>query len=160
MFVPVPGFPISYAVVFFMFNVWGKRRLFIRLILVSLVTFFIIIMWINYTSPYMGIKLTTLVVIGTDCINITINFPSYFDTSLYTCLCTWKVNTFILKRVVMVAWLLDLQLPMQSVPITTTVVSLNPAQARCTWYNIMWSSLSVTFGRWIVFSRYSGSLHQ
>ena len=73
-----------------------------------------------------------------DCINITINFPSYFDTSLYTCLCTWKVNTFILKRVVVVAWLLDLQLPMQSVPITTTVVSLNPAQARCTRYNIMW----------------------
>jgi hypothetical protein len=40
---------------------------------------------------------------------------------------SWKVNTFILKRVVVVAWLLDLQLPMQSVPITTTVVSLNPA---------------------------------
>ena len=100
--------------------------------------FFIIIMWINYTSPYMGIKLTILVVIGTDWINITINFPSYFDTSLYTCLCTWKVNTFILKWVVVVAWLLDLQLPMQSVPITTNVVSLHPAQARCTRYNIMW----------------------
>jgi hypothetical protein len=28
-------------------------------------------------------------------------------------------------------------LPMQSVPITTNV-SLNPAQARCTQYNIMW----------------------
>jgi hypothetical protein len=33
---------------------------------------------------------------------------------------------------------LDLQLPMQSVPITTNVVSSNPAQARCSGYNIMW----------------------
>ena len=39
--------------------------------------------------------------------------------------------------VVMNAWLLDLQLPMQSVPITTNVVSLNPTQARCTRYNFM-----------------------
>jgi len=31
----------------------------------------------------------------------------------------------------------DLQLPMQSVPITTMVVSSNSAQARCTLYNIM-----------------------
>ena len=27
--------------------------------------------------------------------------------------------------------------PMQSVPITTNIVSWNPAQARCTQYNIM-----------------------
>ena len=33
---------------------------------------------------------------------------------------------------------LDLQLPMQSVLITTNVVSSNPAQARCSGYNIMW----------------------
>ena len=32
-------------------------------------------------------------------------------------------------------WQLDLQIPMQSVPITTDVVNLNPAQA--TRYNIM-----------------------
>jgi hypothetical protein len=64
---------------------------------------------------------------------------------------------------VMIAWLLDLQLPVQSVPITTNIVSLYPAQvqhyvikfvsdlrqvggfpvslnlaqARCTPYNIM-----------------------
>jgi hypothetical protein len=31
--------------------------------------------------------------------------------------------------VVVIAWLLDLQLPMQSVPITTNIVSLNPTQA-------------------------------
>ena len=40
------------------------------------------------------------------------------------------------------SWLLsygsmDLQLPMQSVPITTNVVNSNPAQAGCTRYNIM-----------------------
>ena len=33
---------------------------------------------------------------------------------------------------VMIVWKLDLQLPMQSVPIITEVVSSNPAQARCT----------------------------
>jgi len=32
----------------------------------------------------------------------------------------------------------DLQLPMQSVHITTNVVRSNSAQARCTRYNIMW----------------------
>jgi len=31
----------------------------------------------------------------------------------------------------------ELQLPMQSLPFTTSVVSSNPAQARCTQYNIM-----------------------
>jgi hypothetical protein len=31
----------------------------------------------------------------------------------------------------------DVQLPVQSVPITTKVVSSNPVQARCTQYNIM-----------------------
>ena len=47
----------------------------------------------------------------------------------------------------------------QSVPITT-VVSSNPGQTRCTRCNIMWSSLSVTCGRSVVFSGYSGFLHQ
>ena len=31
----------------------------------------------------------------------------------------------------------DLQLPVQSVPITTNVANLNPTQERCTRYNIM-----------------------
>jgi hypothetical protein len=44
----------------------------------------------------------------------------------------------------------------QSVPITTNIVSSNPAQVRCTWYNTM----SVTCGRSVVFSRYSSFLHQ
>jgi len=34
--------------------------------------------------------------------------------------------------------MVDLQPPMQSVPITTNVVGSNPSQARCTRYNIMW----------------------
>jgi len=32
--------------------------------------------------------------------------------------------------------------------------------ARCTWYNIMWQSLSVTCGRSVVFPGYCGFLHQ
>jgi len=38
----------------------------------------------------------------------------------------------------MIVWYLDLQLSMQLVPNTANVVSTNPAQARCTRYNIMW----------------------
>jgi hypothetical protein len=38
---------------------------------------------------------------------------------------------------VVIVLLLDFQLHMQSVPITTNVASSNPAQARCTLYNIM-----------------------
>jgi hypothetical protein len=39
--------------------------------------------------------------------------------------------------VVVIVWQLDLQLPMQSVPITTKVLSWNPAQARFTRYIII-----------------------
>jgi len=39
--------------------------------------------------------------------------------------------------VVVIVWQLDLQLHMQSVTITTEVVSSNSAQARCNQYNIM-----------------------
>jgi hypothetical protein len=35
-----------------------------------------------------------------------------------------------------------------------------PLMARCTRYNIMWSSLSVTCDRSVFFSGYSGFLHQ
>jgi len=35
-----------------------------------------------------------------------------------------------------------------------------PLMARCTRYNIMWQSLSVTCDRSVVISRYSGFLHQ
>ena len=38
---------------------------------------------------------------------------------------------------VVIVWEMDLQLPMQSVPITTNIVSLNPAQSGGTQYNIM-----------------------
>jgi len=35
-----------------------------------------------------------------------------------------------------------------------------PLMMRCTQYNILWCSLSVTCDRSVVFSRYSGFLHQ
>jgi len=47
---------------------------------------------------------------------------------------------------------------MQSVPITTDVVSSNLDQGEV--YNIMWYSLSVTCDRLVVFSGYSRVLHQ
>jgi len=37
-----------------------------------------------------------------------------------------------------VVWYLGLELHLQSMPISTNVVSSNYAQARCTRYNIMW----------------------
>ena len=36
------------------------------------------------------------------------------------------------------SWVNNYPVSVQSVPITTNVVSLNPTQARCTWYNIIW----------------------
>jgi hypothetical protein len=50
---------------------------------------------------------------------------------------TKPFSVFWFKAVVIV-WKLDLQLPMQSVPIATIVVGSNPAQAIHTRYNIMW----------------------
>ena len=49
------------------------------------------------------------------------------------------------------------ELPMQSVPITTNIVTSNPAHGEV--YNIMWSSLSVTCRRSVVFSGQSGFHH-
>ena len=59
---------------------------------------------------------------------------------------------------VVIVWYLDLQLPMQSVPITTDIASLNLDQDEV--YNIMWWSLSVTGDRSVVFSGSSGFTHQ
>ena len=41
-----------------------------------------------------------------------------------------------MEEAVVIVWLLDLQLPMQSVPITTDIVSSNLDQSEV--YNIMW----------------------
>ena len=38
--------------------------------------------------------------------------------------------------------------------ISTNVVSSNPTQAKCTWYNILWKKNSVTFDRLVVFFGY------
>ena len=52
--------------------------------------------------------------------------------------------------VAVIVWLLDLQPTIQLVHITTDVVSSNLDQDKV--YNIMWSSLSVTCDRSVVFS--------
>jgi hypothetical protein len=67
-------------------------------------------------------------------------------------------NQFYIKYVL--AKLIISLLHVQSVPINTNVVNSNPAQTRCTRYNIMWWSLSMTCGRSVVFSEHSGFLHQ
>jgi hypothetical protein len=51
---------------------------------------------------------------------------------------------------VVIVWWLGLQLPMQSVPITTNV-SLNPAQVRSTRYNIMFVSDFLQVGGFLRF---------
>ena len=56
-----------------------------------------------------------------------------------------------------VVWYLDLNLPVQSMHITTYAESSNPDQARYTPFNIMSYSLAVTYGRSVVFS---GFIHQ
>jgi hypothetical protein len=56
--------------------------------------------------------------------------------------------------VALIAWQLELQLPMHSVPITTDDMSLNLDQGEV--YNSMWSNLSVTCDRSVVFSESSG----
>ena len=68
----------------------------------------------------------------------------------YCIICPFSINGFWLGTVVMViVWWSDLQLHKQSIPITTYVVISTPAQARCTLYNIMWWSMSVTCMRQI-----------
>ena len=58
----------------------------------------------------------------------------------------------------MIVWYLDLQLPMQSEPITTEVVGSNLDQGEV--YNIMWSSLWVTCDSPDVFSGSFRFVHQ
>jgi hypothetical protein len=89
-----------------------------------------------------------------------------------------KFNFVLWAVVVVIIWLLDLQLPMQSVPITTKVVSSSPIhgqvyslQLLCDkvfsdfrqvvgFLPVLWLKFSVTSDRSLVFSRYSGFLHQ
>jgi hypothetical protein len=58
--------------------------------------------------------------------------------------------------VAVIVWYLDLQLPMQSLPITTDVSS-NLDQGEV--YNIMWWSLSVTCDRSVVSSAIKTDRH-
>ena len=61
---------------------------------------------------------------------------------------------------VVIAWWLDLQLPLQEVPITTKVVSSNLVHGEVYSIQHYVISLSVTWDRSVVFSWYSGFLHQ
>jgi hypothetical protein len=61
--------------------------------------------------------------------------------------------------VVVIVWYLDLQLPMQSVPTTTKIVSLNPAHGKVYLIPLYVINLSVISGRSVVFSGYLGFLH-
>ena len=54
---------------------------------------------------------------------------------------------------------MNLELRMQSVPIIINFVKTNPVQARCTRFNIIWESLSVTCGRSMVFSTDKADRH-
>jgi hypothetical protein len=72
-------------------------------------------------------------VVGINSYNDTVNI--YNDTvNIYTLYITYTFSSSQRDRDRMV---IDLQLPMPSVPITTNDASSNPAQARCTRYNIM-----------------------
>jgi hypothetical protein len=75
--------------------------------------------------------------------------------------CLWNHTLYCINfrchRVAVIVWLLDLQLPMHSVYITTDVVNSNLDQGEV--YNIMWYSLSVTFDRSVVFSGSSDFLN-
>ena len=54
---------------------------------------------------------------------------------IYIYIIVWRVSRGAV--IVVIAWFLDLQLPVKSMHITTNVVSSYPAQARCTRYNIV-----------------------
>jgi hypothetical protein len=68
----------------------------------------------------------------------------------------YKMSTTHGAVVVVIVWSLDLQLPIQSVFITTNVVSSNPAQAIQHYVIKFVSDLRYVGG----FSGYSGFLHQ
>ena len=58
----------------------------------------------------------------------------------------------------MVVWLLDLQLPLQSVSITTKVVSSKPAHGEV--HSIKHNVIQFVSDRSVFFSKYSGFLYQ
>ena len=61
---------------------------------------------------------------------------------------------------VLIVRYLDLQLPVQSMPITANVVSLNPVHGEVYLIQHYEISLSVTYDRSVVFSGYSGFFNQ
>ena len=61
---------------------------------------------------------------------------------------------------VVIVWLLDLQLHMQSVPITINIVSLNPAHGEVYSIQLYVMKFSVTCDRLVVFSGFFAFLYQ
>ena len=64
---------------------------------------------------------------------------------------SWKLH-FVATRLDLGLWCL--------MPLSTIFELYHAIHGRCTRYSIMWSSLSVTCARSVVFSRYSSFLHQ
>jgi hypothetical protein len=66
--------------------------------------------------------------------------------------------------IIIIIWKLDLQLPVHSVPITTNVVSSNPAQARCTSglrvrvmvFNVIFNNISAISWRSVLLVKETG----
>jgi hypothetical protein len=77
----------------------------------------------------------SLKVVGTKCISCL--FLCVFLITMNFCRWSSFPNLPVMLGVVVIILWLDLQLPMQSVPITNNVASSNPVQERCTLYNIM-----------------------
>jgi hypothetical protein len=86
------------------------------------------------TNIWLWFGEVVVVIVWYTCTNIWLRFGEVVVVIVwYTCNNIWL---WFGEVVVVIVWYLDL--PMPSVPITTNVVSSNPTQARCTWYNIMW----------------------
>jgi hypothetical protein len=100
---------------------------------------------IEYTSPWTGFELTTLVVIDTNCtgssdtsssqrFTLASSFSNSINSSTSDTSSSQRfLSTHLLWGVAVIVWWLDLQLPMQSVHITTEVVSSNPVHDEVYW---------------------------
>jgi hypothetical protein len=68
----------------------------------------------------------------------------------------WNTIKILMAVLALIIWYLRFTSNgIQSVPITTTVCVFDMSTARCTWYNFMWYSLSVTCSRFLLFYDYS-----
>ena len=85
---------------------------------------------------------------------------SYGMKNKCTDLIMYPLHKYSSAIMAMIVWQLDLQLLVQSVPITTKVVSLNPIHGKVYSIQHYVINLSVTCDRSVVFSGYSSFFHQ